>query len=265
MLEGFDHAIIGVADLARAETDLRGLGFTVTARPDVGATETENRLICFQDGSYIEVFSFRDRTQPSEHRWAPLLAKGDGWLDYSVHVGDVAAEAARLAPSGLPTVGPRSGGRALTDGRRWGVAVLLAGRGVGSPVLPFLIQDIEPREVRVPGGAAAVQPDGITGIVGVTLVASALAAVEPWLATMFGAGAAVARPGAAAARRYGFAGRWVEVIEPANDSADAAAHLRARGEGLFEVTVGRPGRDAAREGTLLPLAATHGARLRLAA
>ena len=238
MLEGFDHVIIGVGDLARAEADLRGIGSKVTARPDVGATETENRLICFQDGSYIEVFSFLDRTHPNQHRWAPLLAKGDGWLDYSVHVSDVTAETARLAASGLPSVGPRSGGRSLTAGRRWDVAVLLTGRGIANPVLRFLIEDTEPREVRVPGGAAAVQPAGVTAVVGVTLVTTALAAVETELAAMFGPGVAVTRSGAVAARRYGLAGRWVEVIEPTE--ADALDHLRARGEGVYEVTLGAP-------------------------
>lgn len=263
MLEGFDHAVLGVADLARAEADLRGLGFTVTARPDAGATDTENRLICFADGSYIEVFTFRDLQRPSTHRWAPQLAKGDGWLDYSLHVTDIAAEAERLAPSGLPTIGPRTGGRALTDGRRWGVAVLVVGRGVSSPVLPFLIQETESRAVRVPGGSAAVQPNGVTGVVGITLVTAALAELESGLTAIYGSGVSVARPDAAVARRYEFAGRWIDVIQPMNTATEASDHLRARGEGVYEVTLGRVGQDNAGEGRLLPLTATHGARLRV--
>ncbi len=262
MLNRFDHAILGVTDLHRAEADLRGLGFTVTARPDVGATDTENRLICFSDGSYIEVFAFRDPAQPGGHRWAPVLAKGDGWLDYALHVADVSAEARRLAQAGLSTVGPRIGGRAIADGRRWGVAVLLAGRGAGSPVLPFLIQDTEDRAVRVPGGEAARQPGGASGIVGIRLLTRALAAVEFGLAAVLGTGTAVAYPGAAIARRYVFAGRWVEVIQPANDATEMAAHLQLRGEGVYEVLLGRPGETGGAEGVLLPTEATHGARLR---
>jgi hypothetical protein len=263
MLHGFDHAIIGVHDVARAEVDFRALGFTVSARPDVGATETENRLICFADGSYVEIFSLRDPDQPSTHRWAPLLATGNGWLDYALHVDSVAGEAARLAPSGLPSFGPRSGGRPLTDGRRWGVAALLYGRGVGSPVLPFMIEDTETRAVRVPDGPATAQPQGAAGIVGVTVVTSAVAAVEASLAAIFGPGAAVARADAAAARRYEFAGRWVEVVEPADGASDAAQHLRSRGEGVFEVTLGQPGRPTAGAGVLLAPTATQAARLRL--
>jgi hypothetical protein len=255
---GFDHAILGVRDLARTEADFSRLGFTVTTRPDVGATDTENRLICFADGSYIEIFSFRDPTQPSTHRWAPLLAKGDGWTDYSLRVADLAAEVARLAPSGLPTYGPRTGGRAVADGRRWGVAVLLTGRGAGNVVLPFMIQDTEAHEVRVPGGAATVQPRGVTGIAGITLVTSALAPVEAQLAAVLGP----ATDASGLARRYDVAGRWVEVMEPA--TPELAEHLRTRGEGVYEVTLGRPGQTRPGEGELLAVAATHGGRLRIA-
>ncbi len=258
MPNGFDHAIVAVHDLAKAAAGFAALGFTVTNRPDVGATETENRLICFQDGSYIEIFSFRDPSKPSEHRWAPLLKGGDGWVDYSVHVDDVAAAHAKLAVAGVATTGPRNGGRALADGRRWGVAVLMAGRGVGSPVLPFLIEDTEARNVRVPDGPAAVQPHGATAVVGVTLLAARLGAVDAALAAVYGPGTAVAPriDGARAAMRYDFAGRWVEVIEP--------ARLPPRGEGVHEVTIGRPGQTRPGEGTLLPEAGTSAALLRIA-
>ena len=259
MPNGFDHAIVAVNDLGAAEANFRALGFTVTNRPDVGATETENRLVCFEDGSYIEIFSFRDKSKPSEHRWAPLLkAHGDGWVDYSVHVADAAAEHARLTAAGVAATTPRAGGRAIADGRRWGVAVVMAGRGVGSPVLPFLIQDTEARDVRVPDGPAAVQPHKATAIVGITLLTGGIGAVDSALAALYGPGTDV-KPridGARAARRYDFAGRWIEVIEP--------AALPARGEGVLEVTVGRPGHAMPGDGTLFPDAATNGARLRIA-
>jgi hypothetical protein len=42
-------------------------------------------------------------------------------------------------------------------------------------------------------------------------------------------------------------------------------HLRVRGEGLYEVTLGRTGQTGPGDGELLPLASTHGARLRIGA
>ena len=54
-----------------------------------------------------------------------------------------------------------------------------------------------------------------------------------------------------------------EVVEPADGASDAAIHLHSRGEGVFEVTLGQPGRSAGRAGVLLAPAATQAARLRL--
>ena len=261
MLLEFDHAVLGVTDLRRAEADLQSLGFTVTKRLDEGASETENRLICFEDGSYIEVFALRDPSRPSTHRWASRLATGEGWLDYSLHVADLAPVAQRLKDAGLPTIGPRTGGRALTDGRRWGVAVQLAGLGAGNPALPFFIQDTGPREVRVPDGQARRQPPGIVGIVGATVLTADLAAVEFGFSAIFGAGSTIMRSDATQAMRYTFDGHWIELVQPDSDS-EMASCLHRRGEGLFEVVLGRPGESGPDGGALRPLEPMHGARLR---
>lgn len=261
MLLGFDHVVLGVTDLRRAEADLQSLGFRVTKRPDEGTSETENRLICFEDGSYIEVFALKDSSRPSTHRWAQRLATGEGWLDYSLHVADLAPVAQRLQAAGLPTIGPRTGSRALTDGRRWGVAVQLAGLGAGDPALPFFIQDTEERAVRVPDGPARKQPAGVSGIVGVTVLTADLAAVEPGFTAIFGTGSPVARPDATKVMCYTFAGQWVELVQP-DSGSETASDLRQRGEGLFEVALGRPGEPGPGNGALLPRERTHGARLR---
>ncbi len=103
-----------------------------------------------------------------------------------------------------------------------------------------------------------MQPQGAAAVVGVTLLTAGLGAVDPALAAVYGAGEDVRPrlPGARAARRYDFAGRWVEVIEPAT--------LPPRGEGVHEVTLGRPGRAQPGQGTLFPETATNGAMLRIA-
>src|SRR5205823_4945238 len=62
----------------------------------------------------------------------------------------------------LVTRGAQVGGRIRPDGVRieWRTALLAA-------PLPFLIQDITPRELRVPGGDAAQHPNGFVGVIGV--------------------------------------------------------------------------------------------------
>ena len=142
MLLGFDHLIVAVNDIAEADRNYARAGFDVTHRPDAGPSETAIRIICFDDGSYLELFSFRDPGQPSKHRWATLVPRGEGWVDWSLHCDDVEAEAGKLKQHDLPHAGPRTGGKSLLDGRAWKVGVVDAGYGVGNPLMPFFIQDL---------------------------------------------------------------------------------------------------------------------------
>ena len=59
---------------------------------------------------------------------------------------------------------PEDGGRTRPDGVKitWRTARL-------APPLPFLIQDVTDRELRVPGGAAAAHANGAAGIVRVVV------------------------------------------------------------------------------------------------
>lgn len=263
----FDHMIVGVADTPGVAASFGALGFDVLHRPDAGISETDIRLICFDDLSYLEIFAFRDPVAPSQHRWKPLMARGDGWLDYSVHCDNVDREAARLRAHGVPVSAPRSAGKALVDGRRWEVRVMEAGDGIGSPVMPFFIGDLAPRQIRVPRLAGApVQPGGKGGgIVGVTLVTGDLGARRPSLAATFGDGRAVVNRfgGTGRAELFEFAGRWVEVIEADTNGSLAGQHLKVMGEGVFEVAIGRKGGTGPGDGQLLDVAMTGGARLRV--
>ena len=69
--------------------------------------------------------------------------------------------------------GPQEGGRTRPDGveLRWRTAVLK------SP-LPFVIEDLTARDLRVPGGAAAEHANGATGIASVAIGAVDIADAE---------------------------------------------------------------------------------------
>jgi hypothetical protein len=80
--------------------------------------------------------------------------------------------------------GPTDGGRRLPDGTeiRWRVArIRQDGR-----LLPFLIEDLTPRSLRVPGGAASEHPNGATGISRLELAASDAAAATRDLIALIG-------------------------------------------------------------------------------
>jgi hypothetical protein len=81
--------------------------------------------------------------------------------------------------------GPTDGGRRLPDGAeiRWRVARI---RQDGW-LLPFLIEDVTPRSLRVPGGPVAEHPNGATGISRLELAASNERAATRSLAALVGA------------------------------------------------------------------------------
>lgn len=265
MHRGFDHMIATVQDVETAAADFASLGLHVIRRPDAKETETNNRFICFADGSYLQLCSFHDLKASAAHKWAKMLALGEGWVDYSIDTQDIEADAANLKAAGAPFDGPKESQKALADGRVWALAVMQSGRGVNaSPAIPFFVTDRADRAIRVPPPPGP-QAGNATGVVGVTVLTTGLAAILPTLTALFGPGedAPLRIAGAAKARLFGLEQAWIEIVEVAGSDSDAGAHLKTRGEGVYEVALGQAGKTRPGDGDLLPLDKTHGARLRL--
>src|SRR5699024_10003208 len=97
--------------------------------------------------------------------------------------------------------------------------------------IPFLIDDITPRELRVPGGDAAMHPLGATGVSGVRLLVSDLSsAADRFAALLNTPGKEVTSDvvGGAAARRFALGSQWIDLIQPAPDATDLLAYLADR-------------------------------------
>lgn len=260
-LHGFDHTIVLVNSIEDAERNFTELGFEVIKRPDAGESTTDMRIISLGDGSYIELFAFKEPSQPNAHRWWPLAKNGEAWLDYSVHCDRVADYADALKAKGLPIAGPRTGGKSLLDGRAWKVGVVEAGFGVGRPAMPFFLEDLAPRDIRV-------TPSRNTGLstVGVTVATGDLDAAGSALAAAFGPGGEV-RPhedGGDAALLFRFAGCWIELVDAGRAGSPMAEHVRRHGESVYEVTLGTKGVTGPGDGQLFPLQKTGGVRLKAA-
>jgi hypothetical protein len=163
LLVRLDHLVILVGDLDLAAADYERLGFTVTPGGEHADGLTRNALVPFEDGSYFELVSFLDPEDPTDNVWGwrGFLPK-EGLIDYCVASADLESDVRRLESLGFGVDGPDDGGRRLPDGVeiRWRSARMCQeGR-----LLPFLIEDLTPRELRVPGGPAAEHPNGATGI-----------------------------------------------------------------------------------------------------
>jgi hypothetical protein len=162
MIRGFDHFVLVVLDLAAAVADHRERGFTVTPGGEHAGGLTHNALVGFEDGSYLELLAFHDLAAAGSHLWAPAAERGGGWADFALLSSDLRQDVAALGD--LVARPPEDGGRTRPDGVRvaWRVARL-------EKPLPFVIEDLTARELRVPGGDAAKHANGITRVAGIVL------------------------------------------------------------------------------------------------
>lgn len=157
-----DHIIIAVSQLDQAVADYTALGFTTIYGGRHASGATHNALVCFQDGTYLELLApTGDSPQPGTTDFSPLVTRGEGLIGYALLSTDLVADAADLRARGATIGGVSEGRRLRSDGveLRWRTASLDGGMS------PFLIEDITPRSLRVPDDPASVtHANGVTGI-----------------------------------------------------------------------------------------------------
>ena len=177
-VNGLDHLVLMVPDLGTAIRDYTDLGFTVVPGGS-HPTGTHNALIAFADGTYIELIAF-ERSNP-DHRWWEPAQRGGGLIDFCMRSDDLLADIARFRSAGVQLeISP--GERIRPDGfrLRWTLAqpslpLIL--------VVPFLIEDITPREERIP--RKHQHPNGATGIAGLRIAVREPAKIrELWSAML---------------------------------------------------------------------------------
>jgi hypothetical protein len=163
MIRGLDHVVLVVPDLAAAVAEHTQRGFTVTPGGEHAGGLTHNALVGFQDGSYLELLAFHDLAAATgKHSWAPVAERGGGWADFALLSNDLRQDVTALGD--LVARPPEEGGRQRPDGLgiAWRVARL-------ERPLPFLIEDLTARELRVPGGDAAKHANKTRGIAAIVL------------------------------------------------------------------------------------------------
>lgn len=198
MLRAIDHLVIAVPDLVGAMGSYRELGFTVVPGGRHPGLGTDNALIVFRDGAYLELLGFHE-PRP-DHRWWAPLARGGGLVDFCLQTDDLAGDAKILRQAGVDMGDVERRSRRRPDGVevRWVTALA---RDAHRGVAPFLLAEDGPREARVPSGRT--HANGVAGIGTVTVVVDGLAAVRRWYADVLGtSGQEVAYPelGAVGAR-----------------------------------------------------------------
>jgi hypothetical protein len=202
----FDHVVIVVDDLAGATRACADAGFQVLAGGRHDVTPTANALIVLADGGYLELLAPRDadareslRVRSERRSWAaelrranavarrflPHLVGPTGVADFVLRTGDLAAVARALRRLDLAATGPVPMGRERPDGVRLDWKLLLP----AAAWLPFFIQDLTPRALRVPDeGGVRVHANGARAVAAVRVrVDSSIAEVALAYADLFAA------------------------------------------------------------------------------
>lgn len=180
-----DHLILLVHDIDEAVAAFSGAGFTVLERADAKAGSTLSRFVVFADDSYIQLAAFRSPQTIETHRLGPVMASGGGFADYSILVADLDEAGRRGAAAGVILGAVHEVGNSVAGAGDWSLRLLLAGRGTqGDEALPFLVQDVAGRGVRVP--PAPSHGNGARGIAAVTVASTLPAASARRLRALLG-------------------------------------------------------------------------------
>ncbi len=181
MILGIDHLVIVVKDLERAARDYERLGFTVVpgGRHPVGS---HNALISFGDGSYLEIIAFY--RQATDHRWWAPLQKGERLVDFCFQTDDLGGDTEKLRRAGVAINDPVPWSRTRPDGYelKW---ILSLATGSHRGVAPFLIQDVTPRQERIP--REMNHQNGAVGIAKVIVAVDETSEIHRWYGALLGA------------------------------------------------------------------------------
>lgn len=200
MVPRFDHLVVAVPSLRAAIATAQAAGFTVVQGGRHAELPTENALIIFADGGYLELLAARSAMARAVARW---LVRGPEWRVWQPRIDAIGrrflphlsrmgvcdvvlrhngladfADSARRR--GVASEGPLAMGRERPDGQRLAWELLVP----DTFELPFVIADSTPREWRVPQDPAVTRhANGATGVSEVTMrVRSVAAARDLWAA-----------------------------------------------------------------------------------
>ncbi|KAK5122341.1 hypothetical protein LTR85_004252 [Meristemomyces frigidus] len=141
--------------------------FTITSGGKHSDGKTENRLVLFRDGTYLELIAFirDDPAKRKGHRWD----KDFGIVDYALTTRidfeyATLQERMKASGSGINYAEPVEGGRMRPDKGevKWKVTMP---QGIEHGAVPFWCHDLTPRERRVPAfDGNTYHPCGAVGV-----------------------------------------------------------------------------------------------------
>jgi len=242
-----DHATICGSALAPMESAFSEAGISTEYGGPHATGGTHMALLGFEDGSYLELIAPQgSRFSIKDSPWGKAMAGDAGPCAWAVATPDIGREVRRLASRRVAASGPDPGSRARPDGAviRWKTATL--GKGIRGATLPFLIEDVTPRSLRVhPSPSAAAG-----GLTGIRFIVVGVKKLERWIATYrkaYGWGPPEIETSAAwGARLASFPGQPVILAAPLRQKGSwVAFRLQRHGESPLAFVLGSRDLEAA--------------------
>ena len=236
MLTGIDHIVIVVKHLDEASAAFESAGFTVTPGGS-HPTGTHNALVPFADGSYLELIAIEKADLAKDHPWFKRMAGKEGFVTFAVGADSLDTELERLTSLGIATADRKDGGRLRPDGKqlKWQSATLATDPAT---FLPFLIQDVTDRTLRVPSGKHAGHKNGVKGTTGLTIVTSDNKEAMAAYGKMFSAPVAAldhGYEGIQQAWRFFVEEYWLDLIQPDDDTSPIGLYHKTFGDGIYQI------------------------------
>lgn len=255
MFLGIDHLVIVVSDLDQAARDFGDLGFTVVpgGRHPVGS---HNVLIPFADGSYVEIIAFYRKA--ADHRWWDPLQDGERLVDYCLQTDDLRGDTNKLRAAGVEIKDPVPWSRTRPDGYELKWLLSLAGRGHRG-VAPFLIEDVTPRQERIP--QQFNHHNGASGIAKLTLAVAERVQAGQWYQSVLGMPGEAIEDTVLGAKglRFTVGPHIIEFLSPVDPQSPLVNWLRLYGSSPYSAAL----HGATTTDRLLDPSLAHGARFYL--
>lgn len=241
MITRFDHAVIGVQDLAAARTTFsERLGFEVYPGGRHTGLGTENAIVRF-GLDYLELIGIYDRDEVAaagikRASLLDFLANRDGgMLGYCLATDDIDDLAARFERTGLEALGPYSMERMRPDGLLLKWQLLVPGGTAWRRPWPFFIQWELPDDERLKLEKPGHHRNGARGVAGVSMVVHDIEAAESLYSDQLGL-EKLDSPSldGAKALRYHVGDFTIDLIQP-TAAGRLAAFLDEFDHGLYRV------------------------------
>lgn len=239
-----DHITVAGRNLEKLRAMFAAAGIPTEAGGKHTNGLTEMAIAGFADGSYLELIAAQTSSGAGAHYWGKFIDNDAGACAWAVASKDLTAEGKRLEKVGV-RLAVTDGGRKRPDGEelRWKTGTYWPGMQGG--YVPFMIEDVTPRERRVyPSGKPSAP--GIGGVAMVVVAVKDLEAAVADYRRLFSLG----EPRLQEDRRLGvklasFAGSPMVLATPANEQSWLKARLDSLGEApVMFVLRGKAGKPA---------------------